>query len=546
MIPFRTPYQRIADRLDVRAAIRAASARNDLLPPRQEDKAGGELGKRFSEYLVRELETGRYDPTPAHIIAVPKSQIGTRPAALLPFRDRVVYEAIVDVLRRRVARFLLGDDIVFWPRANGAHDKNWSTFERSVLEQDGQFVVSCDIAGFYESIDHSQLASAVVRATGYRNIADALVHFLGRTMSGNRGLPQGLEASDTLATVYLAQVDRAMIRNGFSYTRHGDDARISVDSYNHGCRAARTMEAELRKCGLLLNGSKTRVFKRTTYEESLVVYEKEWAKAKKSFVEEAAAQLREDQGAFEDALARFDLEELGWALFYHGIIGVEEVIDKLKAKMTSDDGEIAARLFNSIMEKRPTERNGKVSRLEREMFHWQLKKVLYALAAAESDVALSSVGELIQRYPDKTEILCEYMMRLRDKDEAIVGQIEGALDEDTMEWAFAWMMRVLSRRPEFVTSGIESRLKRVADNPGDSWLAAVEAAKCLAAMGQLNRKTLLLLWNTCPHAFRIDLAVAAVRMEKVADWGTAFVQSARGDRVQEVVMEHEAQEVSSR
>jgi hypothetical protein len=301
------------------------------------------------------------------------------------------------------------------------------------------------------------------------------------------------------------------------------------------------MEAELRKYGLLLNGSKTRVFKRSTYEESLVVYEKEWAKAKKSFVEEAAAQLREDQEALEDALARFELEELGWALFYHGVIGVEEVVDKLKAKMTLEDGEIAASLFNSIMEKRPTERNGKVSRLEREVFHWQLKKVLYALAAAESDVALSSVGELIKRYPDKTEILYEYMIRLRHKDEAIVGEIESALNEDTMEWVFAWMMRVLSRRPEYVTSGIESRLEKVADKPGDNWLAAVEAAKCLAAMGKLSRKTLLLLWNTCPHAFRIDLAVAAVRMEKVADWGTAFVQSARGGRVQEVVMEHEAQ-----
>ena len=541
MIPVRTPYQLIVRRLDIPAAIRYASVPNDLLPPRQEDKAAGELGKRFSEYLVQELETGRYDPTVAHIIAVPKSQIATRPAALLPFRDRVVYEAIVDVLRQRIARFLLGEHIVFWPRANGTHEKNWSRFERSVLQQDGQFIVCCDIAGFYESIDHSQLASAVVRATGYRDIADALVHFLDRTMSGKRGLLQGLEASDTLATLYLAQVDRAMIRNGFSYTRHGDDARIAADSYNRGCTAVRVMEAELRKCGLLLNGSKTRVFKRSTYKELLVVYEKEWAKAKKSFIEETEAHLREDHGALEDAFARFNLPELGWEVFYHRIIDVEDAIDTLKAKMTLEDGKIAAMLFNTIMEKRPTERNERVSRLEREVFHWQLNKVLYALAAAESDVALSSIGELIQRYPDKTDILCKYMMRLRDKDEAIVSQIEDALDEDTMEWAFAWMTSVLSRRPEFVTSGMQSRLEKVADNPRDSWLAAVAAAKCLAATGKLSRKTLMLLWNTCPHAFRIDLAVAAVRMEKVADWGTALVQSARGDRVREVVMEHEAQ-----
>ena len=61
MIPLRTPYQRIAERLNIDAAVVAASARNDLLPPRQEDRAGGALGKRFSEYLIRELKTGRYD-----------------------------------------------------------------------------------------------------------------------------------------------------------------------------------------------------------------------------------------------------------------------------------------------------------------------------------------------------------------------------------------------------------------------------------------------------------------------------------------------------
>ena len=537
----RTPYQRIAERLDICTAIHVASARNDLLPPRPEDKVGGELGKRFLESLVRGLETGRYDPNPAHIIPVPKSQIRTRPAALLPFQDRVVYEAVVDVLRLRVDRFLLGDEIVFWPRANGVRDKSWSMFERSVLKQNGQYIVSCDIAGFYESIDHSQLAGAVVMATGYRDIADALVHFLDRIMMGNRGLPQGLEASDTLATVYLAQIDRAMIRNGFRYIRHGDDVRISVDSYSHGCRAARVMEAELRKCGLLLNGSKTRVSKRSTYGESLVVYKEEWAKAKKSFVEESAAQLFEDQGALWEALERFELEELGWELFYHGNISVDEVIDKLKTKMTVKDGEIAARLFNSIMEKCPRERDGKVSQLEREVFHWQLKNVLLALAAAESDVALSSVGELMKRFPDKTEILCQYMMQLRDRDEAIVSQIEGTLGEDTMEWAFAWIMRVLSGRPGYVTSGIRSHLEEVVGNPRDRWLAAAEAAKCLAAMGELSRKNLLLLWNTCPHALHTDLAVAAVRMERVKGWGTAFVQSARGDRIQEVVMEHEVQ-----
>ena len=272
------PYQEIARRLNIADAIITASARNDLLPPRPEDKVGGELGLRFSAYLVRELETGRYDPTPSHIIAVPKSQLATRPAALMSFTDRVVYEAIVAVLRPRIGNFMVGDGVVLWPRGDGGRESRWSKFEHSVLRHDSEYIVSCDIAGFYESIDHDQLASAIISATGDRSVTDALVHLLDRLMGGSRGLPQGLPPSDTLATVCLAQLDRGMIRNGFRYARHGDDVRIAADSYDHGYSAIRCMEAELRRCGLLLNGAKTRVLRRKTYEESLLAHQREWEK----------------------------------------------------------------------------------------------------------------------------------------------------------------------------------------------------------------------------------------------------------------------------
>ena len=56
------PYQRIADRLRIGKIITQASIPNDLLPPRPEDKVSGEVGKRYSEHLVRQLQKGEYDP----------------------------------------------------------------------------------------------------------------------------------------------------------------------------------------------------------------------------------------------------------------------------------------------------------------------------------------------------------------------------------------------------------------------------------------------------------------------------------------------------
>ena len=196
-----------------------------------------------------------------------------------------------------------------------------------------------------------------MNATGYGDVAEALLHFLRRVMGTGRGLPQGLMSSDSLATVYLAEVDFAMIRNGYRYVRHGDDVRVAVDTYDQGCLAIRCMEAELRKCGLLLNSEKTRVFHRQTYHRSLSLFEETWTKAKGRVVEGMAAEFRENQQALKAAMDKFDMEELGWALFYHQAIDLEEAIEELRKGIEPEDVEIAEMLFRNTIRRRPRERN---------------------------------------------------------------------------------------------------------------------------------------------------------------------------------------------
>lgn len=531
------PYQAIVGRLNIDKAIITASASNDLLPPRREDGVGGELGNRFSLRLARDLEQGHYDPVSAHFIAVPKSQYSTRPAALLAFPDRVVYEAIVAALRPRIASSLLDPETVFWPRCSLPDERRWSTFENSALEHDRDYIVRCDVAGFYESIDHDQLTRTIISATGRRELAEALLHLLTRVMNGTRGLPQGLLSSDALAALYLSEVDYAMVRKGFQYVRHGDDVRIAVDSYEDGCSAVRCMEAALRKRGLLLNSTKTRVFRRQRYAESLTSYNRMWEETRKSIIEGTVTKLRKDHDAFESALMSFDLEELGWALFYHGAVDVEEVFAQIRAKITPRDVEVAAHWLPRLLKDRPS--NG--DRLQRERFHYQLGNLLWILGSAASDAALPSVGDLIRQFPDKTELLCRYVSKLGGREGEIVQQIEGAIGEYTTEWGFAWMMRVLSRMPGYMSAGTVNMLRRTVSNPQGRWLGAVEGAKCLAARNELPRESLLHLWETCPRTFRTDLVVAAVRMQNSAEWAVRFVQSARGNRIHAVVIEHEVQ-----
>ena len=197
-----TAYQRIAHRLAVEDALRNAAERNDLVPPRFEDKVSGELGKRFSEKLKREIQRGSYDPQRAYFVAVPKNGYTTRMAAILTLSDRVIYEAVVALLRPRIETFLFGDDVVFWPRGERSA-KRWAAFERSAIRGGFRYVVRGDVTAFYESVEHERLMDVVVEATGERDVADALAHFLERVMGSRRGLPQGLVPSDALATLYL-------------------------------------------------------------------------------------------------------------------------------------------------------------------------------------------------------------------------------------------------------------------------------------------------------------------------------------------------------
>src|SRR5215204_500613 len=111
----RDPFTDVVERLDLASAAVNGSRSNDLLPRRAEDRVGQEVGRRFSDSLNRLLIEGRYSPSPASIVLVPKPSHTTRPAALMTLQDRTVYEALVVRLRSRIEESLLSERVVLWP-----------------------------------------------------------------------------------------------------------------------------------------------------------------------------------------------------------------------------------------------------------------------------------------------------------------------------------------------------------------------------------------------------------------------------------------------
>lgn len=170
-------FQDIMEALDLeKCAPPQASARNDLLPPRAEDKIGGEVARSFTEMTRRQIERGKYEPDLASIVYVPKPSNATRPAALLTLEDRVVYEALIHALLLRIEKALLEGYRLLARGELGP--KRWKEFEQDPVQASLPYVVLADVTGFYESVDHNVLGDILVKTTGKRKVVHALLEFL--------------------------------------------------------------------------------------------------------------------------------------------------------------------------------------------------------------------------------------------------------------------------------------------------------------------------------------------------------------------------------
>ncbi|MDQ3955015.1 MAG: RNA-directed DNA polymerase [Actinomycetota bacterium] len=530
-------FARVHERLDIRRAVARSSHSSDLLPPRFEDKVGGEVGRRFSDSLLHLMETGTYAPHTAHFVAVPKSGFTTRLAALMTLQDRAVYQALVETLRERMDRAVVGPDVLFGPRPlNGT--RPWGDFERAPLEGQPTHIVKADIAGFYEVLPHEQLATALITATGQREIVAALAAFLTGVMGGNRGLPQGPVPSDFLATFYLAPLDREMIRQGWRYFRRGDDMRVSVDSFSEGRAAVAAIEEQLRRLRLMLNPTKSLVLREQTYRDRLEALDQARDEFRRRLGEERVTRLYEmDDEEIQEIAEEAGLEEIGWDL-YAGGLTIDEIVEKLRPHLQPDDADVATAIFNDTIDYAPWAS----SPLNREIFHGRLTWSLTVLTAAHSPAALNHVRTILFRLPDETATVANYCAALAStaSEQRMVETVEEYLLPERFRypWQEGWLLQILQNSTRWLREEFVMFVRSVAEREAAEWFARIQATKLLARTGRLEQGLLDRLWQLAPSVFRPDLIAAANDMTAYSPWAVSVLEGFRGDAVHEVVMAH--------
>src|SRR5262245_12628034 len=218
------------------------------------------------EELIATLLDGSYRPQPVRGVQIPKPGGGVRQLGIPTVVDRLVQQAILQVLEPLLDPTFSPSSFGFRP-GRGAHDALRQAQE--YVADGGVIVVDVDLEKFFDRVNHDILMARLARRIADRRLLRIIRRFLqaglmqdGVCVARDEGTPQGGPLSPLLANLLLDDLDKELGRRGHRFCRDADDCNIYVRSRAAGERVlaslTRFLEGELR---LRVNREKSAVAK---------------------------------------------------------------------------------------------------------------------------------------------------------------------------------------------------------------------------------------------------------------------------------------------